>query len=70
MQVSYSLQTIVCLFCCMQTVSRELEEEALQRESAVDKQLKWLAAAAAVAERKRMEELKSRDQQIAELQVQ
>ena len=54
----------------MQTVSRELEEEALQRESEVDKQLKGLVAAAAVAERKRIDELKSKDQQIAELQVQ
>lgn len=53
----------------MQTVSRELEEEALQRESEVDKQLKELAAAAAVAERKRGDELKSKDQQIAELQA-
>lgn len=50
-------------------MSRELEEEALQRESEVDKQLKGLAAAAAKAERKRVEELKSKDQQIAELQV-
>lgn len=53
----------------MQTVSRELEEEALQRESEVDKQLKGLAAAAAVAERRRLEELKAKDQQIAELQA-
>ena len=50
-------------------MSRELEEEALQRESEVDKQLKGLAAAAAVIEHKRIEELKSKDQQIAELQV-
>ena len=50
-------------------MSRELEEEALQREAEVDKQLKSLAAAAAVAERKRVEELKSKDQQVAELQV-
>lgn len=53
----------------MQTVSRELEEEALQRESEVDKQMKGLAVAAAAAERKRLEEVHAKDQHIAELQV-
>lgn len=54
----------------MQTVSRELEEEALIKESEADKLLKALAAASAAAERRRLEELKAKDQQIAELQVQ
>lgn len=53
----------------MQTVSRELEEEALLKESEADKLLKALAAASAAAERRRLEELKAKDQQIAELQV-
>ena len=54
---------------CMQTVSRELEEEALQKEADVEKQMKALAAAAAVKDRKHAEELNAKDAQIAELQV-
>ena len=53
----------------LQTVSHELEEEALQREADVEKQMKALAAAAAAKERKKMEELSAKDQQISELQV-
>ena len=71
MCTSCLLHTTVCLaFLCMQTVSRELEEEALLKETEADKLLKALAAASTAAERRRLEELKAKDQQIAELQVQ
>lgn len=50
-------------------MSHELEEEALQREAEVEKQMKGSAAAAAAKERKRVEELGAKDQQVAELQV-
>ena len=54
---------------CLQTVSHELEEEALQREAEAEKQVKALQAAFAERERKQAEELQAKDQQLAELQV-
>ena len=53
----------------MQTVSRELEEEALQKEIEAEKQIKELVAVAAAKEKKRVEELNAKDQQLSELQV-
>ena len=54
----------------MQTVSRELEEEAVQKEAEVKEQLGALQAAADAKERQQLEELKAKDQLISELQVQ
>ena len=50
-------------------MSRELEEEALQREREAEQHLKGLSAAAAAKERKQTDELKAKDQQISDLQV-
>ena len=50
-------------------MSHELEEEALQREAEIEKQVKALQAAFAERERKQAEELQAKDQQLAELQV-
>lgn len=54
---------------CLQTVSHELEEEALHREAEVKEQLRNLQQIAAAKDLKHMEEVKAKDQQISELQV-
>jgi hypothetical protein len=53
----------------LQTVSHELEEEALRREREAEQHLKDLSAAAAAKEHKQTDELKAKDQQISDLQV-
>lgn len=53
----------------MQTLSHELEEESLRRDAQIDRQVKALEAAAAEQARQHAEELKFKDQQIADLQV-
>ena len=53
----------------LQTVSHELEEDALRREREADQHLKGLSAAAAAKEHKQTDELKTKEQQISDLQV-
>ncbi len=53
----------------LQTVSHELEEEALRREREAEQHLRGLQAAAAAKEGKQTDELKAKEQQISDLQV-
>ena len=53
----------------LQTVSHELEEEALRREREAEQHLKGLQAAAAAKEGKQTDDLKAKEQQISDLQV-
>ena len=53
----------------LQTMAHELEQESLLRDNQTDRQVKALEAAAADQQRKLQEDLKFKDQQIAELQV-
>ncbi|KAL0050961.1 hypothetical protein WJX82_011093 [Trebouxia sp. C0006] len=52
-----------------ETVSHELEEDALRREREADQHLKGLSAAAAAKEHKQTDELKTKEQQISDLQA-
>ncbi|DBA77116.1 TPA: hypothetical protein ACH3X1_009695 [Trebouxia sp. C0004] len=52
-----------------ETVSHELEEEALRREREAEQHLKGLQAAAAAKEGKQVDELKAKEQQISDLQA-
>lgn len=53
----------------LQTMAHELEQESLLRDNQTDRQVKALEVAAAEQQRKLQEDLKFKDQQIAELQV-
>ena len=53
----------------MQAMAHELEQESLLRDSQIERQVKALEAAAAEQQRKLQEDLTSKGQQIADLQV-